>query len=213
MSDLIDDGGDDGSGDEELDGLVGQIDDGGNDGLSDEELDRLVDQIAHEQDHIEVPADLVEEPDDPAPLRLGLAARIGALKVGERIKLALKGNRESRSILIRDSARLVRKFVLQNPRITEDEILAITKNRSSDGELIEAITKHRSWTQNYQIRLALVSHPKTSMGVGLRFVSSLQDRDLRIIAKSKNVPAAMSSAAKRIITRKNAPPTAGGGGH
>ena len=45
------------------------------------------------------------------------------MTVGERLKLALKGNRDARMILIRDPNRLIQRFVLQNPRITDDEII------------------------------------------------------------------------------------------
>lgn len=179
--------------------------------LSEEELEELLAQIERGEDPYALPVELVEEME--VPLRLSLAAEIGSMKVGARIKLALKGNREARGILIRDSARLVRKFVLQNPRITDDEIIIITKNRSADSELIDAISKRKEWIQNYQIRLGLVTNPKTPMSVGLRLVNTLLERDLRQLAKSKNVPGAVNSAAKRLVVRKDQPPTGGGGGH
>ncbi len=120
------------------------------------------------------------------------------------IKLALRGNREVRMILIRDSNRLIRRFVLQNPRVGDEEIIAICKNRSADDELLRIIADSREWTKNYQVRLSLVTNPKTPLALSLRFLASLQDRDVRMLAKSKNVSATVANAAKRIVTQNRA---------
>jgi hypothetical protein len=56
--------------------------------------------------------------------------------------------------------------------------------------------------QNYQIRIVLVTNPKTPIAMALRFVGSLTDRDVRALAKSKNVPNAVAAAAKRIVLMK-----------
>jgi hypothetical protein len=151
-------------------------------------------------DTIAVPAELLEEratPPEPTLLQ-----RIQAMSIAEKIKLALRGNREARVHLIRDPNRLIRRFVLQNPRLGEDEILMLAKNRSTDDELLRLIAASREWTRNYQIRFALVTNPKTPIALALRFVGALADRDVRGLAKSKNVPTAVANAAKRIILQK-----------
>ena len=53
--------------------------------------------------------------------------------------------------------------------------------------------------RNYQIRLALAGNPKTPLVIALKQVSTLDDRDLRTIAKSKNVPQAVGAQARRIL--------------
>src|SRR5437773_11593292 len=103
------------------------------------------------------------------------------MTVAERIKLALRGNREARMLLSRDPNRLIRRFVLQNPRIADDEIIAIAKNRSADDELLRIVADSRDWTKNYQVRHALVTNPKTPLVLALRFVSSLHERDIRLL--------------------------------
>lgn len=158
------------------------------------ELLEIVEKIEHDEDNLEVPPEFLEEPEQP---RKSLSAEIAMLNVGQRLKLALKGNREARSILMRDPNRVVRRFVLQNPRITEDEVAMICKNRSIDLELLDIVAKKRDWMQNYPIRLALVMNPKTPLTVGLRLVRTLQEKDVRNLAKSRDVPSSISSAAKR----------------
>jgi hypothetical protein len=154
-------------------------------------------------DTIVVPPALIEDPPAGAAVEKSLVQRIQAMSVGERIKLALRGNREARLLLTRDPNRLIRRFVLQNPRLAEDEIVAIAKNRSADDELLRIVAASRDWTRNYQVRLALVTNPKTPLVLALRFLGSLHERDVRLLAKSKNVSATVAHQAKRIVLQKS----------
>lgn len=153
-------------------------------------------------DGIAVPPALVEDPPPNRPVERTLVQRIQEMTVAERIKLALHGNRESRQILIRDPNRLIRRFVLQNPRVADDEIIAMCKNRTADDELLRVIADSREWTKNYQVRYALVTNPKTPLTISMRFLGGIGDRDIRAIAKSKNVSATIATQAKRIVVNK-----------
>lgn len=153
-------------------------------------------------DDIAVPAALIDDPDKDASVDKNLTQRLLEMTVSQKIKLALRGNREIRMMLIRDSNRLIRRFVLQNPRVGDEEIIAICKNRSADDELLRIIADSREWTKNYQVRLSLVTNPKTPLTLSMRFVNGLQDRDIRMLAKSKNVPSTVANAAKRWVASK-----------
>jgi hypothetical protein len=158
--------------------------------------------VAAGTDTIAVPGELVTDPPPGATVERSFLQTIQEMTVAERIKLALRGNREVRMILIRDPNRMIRRFVLQNPRIGDEEIIAIAKNRSADDELLRLIGESREWTKNYQVRISLVSNPKTPLTLCMRHINSLNDRDIRMLAKSKNVSATVANAAKRIVTQK-----------
>lgn len=160
-------------------------------------------------DGIVVPAGLIDDPPPDRPVEKTLLQRIGEMTVAERIKLALHGNREARMLLLRDSNRLIRRFVLQNPRVADDEVIAVCKNRSADDELLRVIADNRDWAKNYQVRYALVTNPKTPLTIALRFLSGLHERDIRGLAKSKNVSATVAAQAKRIVVQRT--PSSGGG--
>ncbi len=166
-------------------------------------LDELAEDIRHGRDGIRVPEQLVEEPEEKltAPQRKSMQQVIADLKTGERLKLAMSGNREARVILMRDTSLLIRRFVLMNPRISDDEVLMVARNRQVDKELLDLIVRSKEWMNNYQIRHALVSNPKTPLQIALRYVGTLAMRDLRMMAKSKNIPSAVNGAAKRIVLR------------
>lgn len=178
-----------------------------------EHLEQLAEDIQHDRDAIVVPQELVEELPPEKKVTRNLAMEIQMMSVGERLKLALKGNRDARQILIRDASRMVQRFVLQNPRISDEEIVALAKNRSIDRELLDQICKRKEWLGNYQVKLALATNPKTPLPLAVRLVPSLLPRDLRNLAKSKNVPGAVSSIAKRLVIERSSGSGPLGGGH
>ena len=174
--------------------------------LSEAEATEVARRIEAGEDGIAVPAELVEEPEErKAPPPENLYAQILRMPMAGKIKLALRGNRDARLILIRNTNKLLRRFVLLNPRIGEDEVIAVTRNKSADDELLRMIAERREWMRNYQVRLGLATNPKARLPVALRQVGTLEERDLRIIAKSKNVPAAVSAQARRLLMTTKAP--------
>lgn len=186
-------------------------------GRPDDELDadtvaRLVREIEAEEDSILVPFELIgdfERPPGAAPPP-SLFQQVLGMSVSQKIKLALRGNKDARTILIRDTNKLVRRFVVMNPRITDGEVVQLCRNSSADDELIRIIAEDREWLRNYQVKLALVTNPKTPLVIAIRLVSSLGERDVRSLAKSRNVPQAVAVQARRIVVEKDKKSGAGG---
>ena len=175
-----------------------------------EEVVRIAKAVLAGQDGIELPTEMVEEKPDGAEspsavvetAKLSVYAQLKALNVPQRVKLAMKGNREVRAILLRDTNRLIPRMVLLNPRLTEDEVLMIAKDRNSDVEILRAVGDNRDWLTHYGIRAALVENAKTPVALALRILKTLQEREVRILAKSKNVSSAVASQARRMLFRK-----------
>ena len=69
-------------------------------------------------------------------------------------------------------------------------------------EVLRQIANNRLWTRNYKVKLALATNPKTPQPTAMKFVNFLQDNDLRTIVKSKDVPTAISTHARRILMKK-----------
>ena len=164
-----------------------------------ESIDDIVRAVEAGEDDIVVPAELLQEPSPPAR---SLYATIVTMSVAAKVKLALRGNQDARNILIRDSNKMIRRCVLQNPRLTDGEVIAIAGNRSSDDESLRFIGNRRDWIRNFQVRKALAVNPKTPLILAVRFVSTLPERDLRLIAKSKNVPETIAAQARRLLMAK-----------
>ena len=179
------------------------------DGLPKEDRTPEIEAVLEGRDDIELEPELLvekrpaESPGDPRVREEALAVRLRRLPVPARVKLALTGGKDARQILARDPVKLVQHCVLRNNRFTLDEALAMAKNRSLHGELLRVIAEERDWVRQYSIRLALVTNPKTPLQVGLGLLSGIQERDMRIIARSKNVPTVLQAQARRVILRRD----------
>ena len=131
-----------------------------------------------------------------------LYAAVQKMSVMQKIKLARIGGKEARSMLIKDRNRMVCTSVLGSPKLTETEVVTYAQNRSMGDELLRIISNNREWTKNYQIKLALTMNPKTPIPQAVKFLNYLQDKDLRNLMKSKDVPSNISAHARRLLTKK-----------
>jgi hypothetical protein len=131
-----------------------------------------------------------------------LYALIQGMSVFQKIKLARMGNKEARGLLVRDRNKIVATAAIRSPKITENEVVTFAKLRNVCDEVLRAISQNRDWTRSYSVKLALATNPKTSPPVAVKFLNYLQERDLRSIMKSKDVPSAISTHARRILSKK-----------
>jgi len=136
-----------------------------------------------------------------APERRGTAQRLSMLTVAERLKLAVLGSREERSILIRDPSRLVSSAVLSSPRLTESEVEAIARMTNVSGEILRAIGTNRAWVKNYAVIAALSRNAKTPIAVALSMLNRLMERDIKYLASDRNIPEPVRLAARKIYTK------------
>ncbi|MGB7207628.1 MAG: hypothetical protein WBD27_03105 [Pyrinomonadaceae bacterium] len=130
--------------------------------------------------------------------RISVLNRVMKMGMKDRVKLAMKGDREARNILIRDPNRIVAQAVIQNPRITEQEVEKIAAMRSITEDILRQIANSRQWSRNYMIVHNLARNPRTPMANVLTILSRLQLRDLAALSKNKNVSDAVRRQALRL---------------
>lgn len=122
--------------------------------------------------------------------------------VSDKIKIAQTGDKEWRMILIRDSNKLVSGTVIKNPRITEQEVLTICKSSIQNDEILRVICANKEWIKNYLIRKALVENNKTPLPSALRFLATLNEKDLAHLARSKSISSVLSTQARKLLLSK-----------
>lgn len=125
------------------------------------------------------------------------------LKLFEKIRLATVGNQYCRQVLIRDTNRVVAMSVVRSPSITDMEILAAASNRAVCDDVIRYIANSRIHVKDYSVKLALVSNPKCPLGTSLRLLSFLHKDDLKAMSRSRNIPGALSAAAKKLLQTRD----------
>jgi hypothetical protein len=132
------------------------------------------------------------------PERISLIRRIMFMNVKDRMKLAMKGDREARSILIRDSNRIVATAVIQNPRVTDQEVENIAAMRTVADEVLRLIALNRNWARSYPIIHNLVRNPRTPIPTVLSTLPRIRTKDLKNIMQNRNVSEATRRQAQRL---------------
>jgi len=133
-----------------------------------------------------------------APERVSLMRHIMFMNAKDRMKLAMKGDREARSILIRDSNRMVATAVIQNPRVTDQEVENIAAMRTVADEVLRLIALNRNWARSYPIIHNLVRNPRTPVPTVLTTLPRIRTKDLKNLTQNRNVPEATRRQALRL---------------
>src|SRR5262245_48531780 len=146
------------------------------------------------------PAEVPAAPEDEQA-RQGAAQRLALMGVAERMKCAMKGTKEERAVLIRDPNRMVSVAVLSSPKLSESEVEAFSKMANVSEEVLRLIGLNRAWIKNYGVVAGLAKNPKTPLGVSLKFVQRLNDRDLKLMSMDRNLQEPLKLAVrKRLMT-------------
>ena len=135
--------------------------------------------------------------------RVSLIRRIMFMNARDRMKLAMKGDREARSILIRDSNRVVAAAVVNNPRITDQEVENIAAMRTVSYEVLRLISLNRTWARSYPIIHNLVRNPRTPIPVVLSTLPRIRTKDLKQLALNRNVSDATRRQAVRLSATRS----------
>ena len=154
-------------------------------------------------DDIWMPVVFVQDdiPPPKAPLP-AIAVQISRMSIMERVKTAILGGKDARMILAHDSNRVVRRYVLLNPRITDGEVAMIANSKLADEEILRMIGDKRDWMKNYQVRLGLVRNPKTPLVTAVTLLGTLMVKDIGRLAKSRDVPEGVVNHARRIYLER-----------
>jgi hypothetical protein len=141
-------------------------------------------------------------PIDPEEREMALMDRIGKMTVPQKLRYAMLGNREARSILIRDPNRMVSLSVLQSPKLTDSEVEAMAAMRNVSDDILREIGNNRGLTRNYGVVQALVKNPKTPLAISQRLMCRLMNRDLVHLTRDRSVSEGVRRTAQRTVSQR-----------
>lgn len=159
--------------------------------------DGVVQPAASGEPLLDTLSDLPEEPEAADPDHKMLSS----LPVLERIKLAMKGTREQRAALVRDSNKLVAAAVLSSPKLSEAEVEAFTRMGNVSEDVLRIIGMNRGWLKNYGVVLGLCRHPKAPPALSMQLVHRLNEKDQKMLATDRNIPEALRVLARKIMSK------------
>lgn len=131
--------------------------------------------------------------------RAATVQRLAKMTVTEKIKAAMRGTREERTVLIRDPNKLVSLSVLSGPKLTEQEVESYARMASVSEDVLRVIGSTRAWVKNYGVLRGLAFNPKTPVAVSLGLVSRLVEKDVRMMSTDRNIAEPVKILARKIV--------------
>jgi hypothetical protein len=132
-----------------------------------------------------------------------LSVRLLEMALGERITLARIASRGVIAALRREENPLVIRALLQNPRITEEDVLAITAAPRTPGGVLRAVAEEGRWSCRPGIQKSIARHPQAPRAVALRFVRVLSRVALEELAAYPKLPALVRVAVERRLEARD----------
>jgi len=128
--------------------------------------------------------------------------KIAKLDIRGRITLAMRGSKEDRSILIRDSTKLVAIAVLESPKVSDGEVEKFALQKNVLEAVLRAIPLKRRFAKNYNIMRNLVQNPRTPLDLSLGLMKNLLIHDLKNLSGNKEVSDTIRKLALRMFKQK-----------
>ena len=159
----------------------------------------------------DAPAPTASAPKHPAAVpaaqkqpvrRQNTLQKINSLDVKGRIQLALKGNKEERSILIRDGTKVVALAVLEAPKLSDGEVEKFASQKNVLEAVLRQIPLKRRFMKNYIVIRNLVSNPRTPLDLSLGLVKHLLTQDLKNLSSNKEVSEGIRKLALKMFKQK-----------
>ena len=136
------------------------------------------------------------------PKRENALQKINHLDVKGRIQLALKGNKEERSLLIRDGTKVVALAVLEAPKLSDGEVEKFASQKNVLEAVLRQIPLKRRFMKNYIVVRNLVANPRTPLDLGLGLMKNLLLQDLKNLSGNKEVSETIRKLALKMYKQK-----------
>lgn len=154
-----------------------------------------------------------QTPGVPTDVRLAaeeqILRKIETLPRGEKISLARRSSgRVAASLLLSEDRELI-AAALENPRLSEGNLLRVLALEKLPRPAVESIARHAKWSCRYHLRLALIRNPLAPPKRILEFLPDLAVNDLKEICLDRRMPEAvrndvMAHCAERMETASSA---------
>ena len=128
--------------------------------------------------------------------------KIAKLDTKGRILLALKGDKEERSLLIRDGTKIVALAVLESPKVTDSEVERFAAQKNVLEAVLREIPMKRRFIKQYPIVRNLTFNPRTPIDVSLGLLKYLLIQDLRNLSGNKEVSDTVRKLATKMFRQK-----------
>jgi hypothetical protein len=128
------------------------------------------------------------------------------LTLGERKSLARAPSRRAFDKLLADPHPLVLRQLLENPRLTEDDVVRIAARRPARPEVALSLARSPRWLRRPRVRMALLLNPGSPPSVVMPLLAACTRCDLVEIVHSAESNKVLRATACELLARR--PPLA-----
>lgn len=123
--------------------------------------------------------------------------------LGTRKSLARKPDFKMIERMARDQDHRVIEHLLDNPRLTERDVIKIGATRPTSPKVLAVIYNHPKWISRYSVKKTIVLNPYAPLSIALRLVALLNLRDLEDVCESQELPSVLQDEARRLLEKRN----------
>lgn len=109
------------------------------------------------------------------------------LSLGERKSLARRRDRSLLARAVRDPHPDVIGILLDNPALTELDVVRLCARRPAQPEMLALVFRHPRWVVRYRVRLTLALNPSTPEEVALQLLPHLTASDRKAVARTGDI--------------------------
>src|ERR1051326_5266602 len=117
-----------------------------------------------------------------------VVAKLPQLPLGQKITLARRSPARIAGALLADGQPAVVKAALANPNLTEAQLLRVLAKGKLPPVVAQSIARDAKWSHVYNVRIALIRQPSTTLTTTLAFLPELTVSDLRELASPGILP-------------------------
>ena len=81
-------------------------------------------------------------------------------------------------------------------------VIEFSRNTNLDPSVFRAISQNGQWMKSPSVKLNLVANPRVPIDVSMRWLRYLQDKDLKFLARSKNIPGVVATQARKLLEQR-----------
>jgi hypothetical protein len=151
--------------------------------------------------------DIPEESTRDLPFQPFLDGGLKETSLGMRKAMARKPDFKLIQRIARDQDHRVIRNLLDNPRLTERDVIHIGSTRPTSRKVIEVIYEHPKWMARYSVKKVIVLSPYSPLSLAMRLLIFMTLEDLEEARKTHDLSPILREQAQRIMqerTRLNA---------
>lgn len=128
--------------------------------------------------------------------------RFKDVPLGVKKSLGRLGDRDLINRLLHEQEPSVIEQILNNPGLTEDQVVRIAAKRPTSDKVLRVIAQNKKWSSRYRVQRALASNPYTPTEISIRLITMMMKQDLVEIRDDTSLHIELRKAAAELIKKK-----------